>query len=147
MRNAKLLTCLAVLLLASPALAGDKKKKGGGGGDEEAPPPAAEPAPKKNKHKDKARDAAPEPAPAAPAPPGTGTLKPGQAVGTQTCRGSANNVNIEATSKYTIGVATCRGELQKMFIAKGLCTNAKGKKIDYSWQFADTTGTFSFTCT
>jgi hypothetical protein len=140
MRNSMLLSCLAVMLLAVPALA-DKKKKGG----EEAPPPAAaepEAPKKKNKNKSPAEEAPPP----APADPGKGALKPGQAVGVRVCLGSTANVNVEATSKGTVGVATCRGELQKAFIAKGLCTGKKGAKLEYSWQFADTTGTYSFLC-
>lgn len=141
MRNSMILSCLAVMLLAAPALADKKKKKGG---DEEAPPPAAaEPAPAKKK---KDRGAPEEAPPPAPAESGKGALKPGQAVGVRACLGSAQNVNVEATNKYTIGVATCRGELQKVFLAKGVCTNKKGAKLEYSWQFADTTGTHYFYC-
>jgi hypothetical protein len=156
-----------VALLATPALA-DKKKKGGGEEAAPPPPPPAEPE-KKNKKKDKAEEApAPAPAPPeasagkkkkdkaeeapaappAPAPPGTtsGNLKPGQAVGVQQCLGSSQNVNVNATSKDTYGIAHCRSALQKAFIEKGLCAKLKGKKLDYSWQFADTTGQYAFTC-
>jgi hypothetical protein len=147
MRNSMMLSCLAVLLLAAPALAGDKKKKGGGDEAAPPPPPAETEAPKKNKkNKDKAEEAPAAPAAPAPAEAGKGALKPGQGVGVRACLGSTANVNVEATSKSTVGVATCRGELQKAFVAKGLCSGKKGAKLEYSWQFADTTGTYTFTC-
>lgn len=84
---------------------------------------------------------------------GKGKLKPGQAVGVRKCLGSAKGVNIEATSKRTIGVANCKLALQKVFIdEKHLCDGqAKYSKIEYSWQFGEgeyaTTGKHYFTCT
>ena len=90
--------------------------------------------------------------PAPPADNGKGTLKPGQYAGQQVCRGSSAGINIEATGKRTIGVATCRTELQKIFINdKKLCEGkAKRTKIEYSWQFGEgegaTTGTHYFMC-
>jgi hypothetical protein len=81
-------------------------------------------------------------------PPGNGTLKPGQAVGVRKCLASAAGVgNIDATNSRTIGVANCRNEIQKVFLSKGICTaHKKGDKIDYSWQFADTTGMYYVLC-
>jgi hypothetical protein len=83
---------------------------------------------------------------------GKGNLKPGQAVGVRTCRGSTQGVNIEATSKKTIGVANCRLALQKVFIdEKKLCDGRrKNEKVEYSWQFGEgeyaTTGKHYFIC-
>jgi hypothetical protein len=88
----------------------------------------------------------------APREDGKGTLKPGQAVGVRTCRGSVNGINVDATSKKTFGVATCRGELQKAFIEKKkVCEGqAKRTKIEYSWQFGSgenaTTGKHFLLC-
>ena len=137
-----MLKALAIVaLLASPALA-DKKKKGG----DEAPPPApAEASPKKDKKKDK-QEEAPAAPPAADAP--KGDLKPGQGVGRRVCLGSTSGVgNIEVTSAKTVGVATCNGELKRVFLEKGIC---KGKaprtKVEYGWQFADTTGKDTVPC-
>jgi hypothetical protein len=90
-----------------------------------------------------------------PPPPkddGKGTLKPGQAVGVRKCLGSSGGVNIEATSKRTVGVATCRSALQKIFIEeKNLCAGKpKYAKVEYSWQFGEgeyaTTGKHYFMC-
>jgi len=138
-----MLKALAIVaLLASPALA-QKKKKGDGG--EAAPPAPAENAPKKDKKKDKPAEEAPPPPPA-DAP--KGDLKPGQAVGRRVCLGSTSGVgNIEVTSNKTVGVATCNGELRRVFLEKGIC---KGKttrtKVEYGWQFADTTGKDTVSC-
>lgn len=90
-----------------------------------------------------------------PPPPrddGKGNLKPGQAVGVRKCLGSAKGVNIEATSKKTIGVANCKLALQKMFVdEKKLCEGqAPRTKIEYAWQFGEgeyaTTGKHYFSC-
>ena len=90
-----------------------------------------------------------------PPPPrddGKGNLKPGQAVGVRPCRGSANGVNIEATSKRTIGVANCKLALQKMFVdEKKMCEGQAARtKVEYSWQFGEgeyaTTGKHYFAC-
>jgi hypothetical protein len=90
-----------------------------------------------------------------PPPPrddGKGNLKPGQAVGVRKCVGSAKGVNIEATSKRTVGVATCKGALQKMFVEeKKLCEGQAARtKIEYAWQFGEgeyaTTGKHYFSC-
>ncbi|MEO8700670.1 MAG: hypothetical protein ABI867_11530 [Kofleriaceae bacterium] len=137
MRNT--IAVLLVAVLATPAFAGPKNKKEGG---EAAPAPAPSEA-KKAKKKDK-KEEAPTPPPA-PAPDSKGTLKPGQGVGVRGCLGSSNNINIEATSKSTVGVQTCRSALERMFVDKGLC-KTKGAKVKYSWQFADTTGDHEFTC-
>jgi hypothetical protein len=126
--------------LAAPALAGKKK------GEDAAPAPApAEAKEGKKKHK----EAAPaDPAPAAPADPGKGALKPGQGVGRRICLGSTSGVgNIEVTSAKTVGVATCNGELRRVFLEKGICKGHKSRdKVEYGWQFADTTGTDTVSC-
>ncbi|HEY5937420.1 MAG TPA: hypothetical protein VIU61_22395, partial [Kofleriaceae bacterium] len=157
-----------VALLASPALA-DKNKNKNKGDDAPAPEAPAEQAPKKNKNKDKQEAPAPPPPPTAdasknkntdkkkddappPAPPPAeapkGDLKPGQGVGRRVCLGSTSGIgNIEVTSARTVGVATCNGELRRVFLEKGIC---KGKatrtKVEYGWQFADTTGKDDVSC-
>jgi len=80
-------------------------------------------------------------------------LKPGQFAGVRKCAGSSSGTDIEVTSKKTIGVATCKTELQKEFVAKGLCAGKKkGAKVEYSFQFgADddkqkATGTANLLC-
>jgi hypothetical protein len=139
-----MLKALAIVaLLASPALAQKKKKDKG----EDAPPPApAEQAPKKNKNKDKQADAPAEPPPPADAP--KGDLKPGQGVGRRVCLGSTSGIgNIEVTSNRTVGVATCNGELKKVFLEKGICKGKPARtKVEYGWQFADTTGKDTVSC-
>jgi hypothetical protein len=140
---------LPILLLASVAMPAFAQKKKKGGGDEEAaPPPPAETKDqaKKKRKKQREAEATPDAPPAAPAEPGKGDLKPGQGVGMRQCLGSSANINIEATSKSTVGVATCRMALEKVFTEKGLCDGKKGQKLEYSWQFADTTGLHTFTC-
>ncbi|HEU0031480.1 MAG TPA: hypothetical protein VFQ53_12665 [Kofleriaceae bacterium] len=88
----------------------------------------------------------------APKEDGKGTLKPGQYAGVRKCLGSTAGVNIDVTSKRTIGVATCKIELQKVFIQdKHMCDGkAKREKVEYSWQFGEgdkaTTGKHYFTC-
>jgi hypothetical protein len=88
----------------------------------------------------------------APREDGKGQLKPGQGVGVRKCLGSTAGVNIEATSKRTVGVASCRSELQKVFInEKKMCEGkAKNAKVEYSWQFGEgeyaTTGKHYFAC-
>jgi hypothetical protein len=80
-------------------------------------------------------------------------LKPGQYAGVRKCTGTAGSTQVEATSKKTIGVATCKTELQKAFVDKGVCTGKKkGEKVEYSFQFgADddpqkATGTYRVLC-
>ena len=162
-----MLKALAIVaLLASPALADKNKKKGD---DAPAPEAPAEQAPKKNKNKDKQEEApapppqaeapktknkdkkkeeAPPPSAPPPSAPPQGGLKPGQGVGRRVCLGSTSGIgNIEVTSARTVGVATCNGELRRVFIEKGIC---KGKatrtKVEYGWQFADTTGKDDVSC-
>lgn len=156
-----------VALLASPALADKNKKKGD---DAPAPEAPAEQAPKKNKNKDKeeAPPSAPptadasknknkdkkkdEPPPPPAAPPPTeapkGGLKPGQGVGRHVCLGSTSGIgNIEVTSARTVGVATCNGELKRVFVEKGICKGKAARtKVEYGWQFADTTGKDAVSC-
>lgn len=126
--------------LAAPAFAGKKKA------EDAAPAPAPAEA-KEGKKKNK--EAAPaDPAPAAPADPGKGALKPGQGVGRRICLGSTSGIgNIEVTSNKTVGVATCNGELRRAFLDKGICKGHKSRdKVEYGWQFADTTGTDTVSC-
>lgn len=136
-------TLAIVALLASPALAQKKKNKG----EDAAPPPEApaESAPKKNKNKDR-KDEAPAAPPAAEAP--KGNLKPGQGVGPRICLGSTSGIgNIDVSSKETVGVATCNGALKRVFLEKGICKGkAKLTKVEYGWQFADTTGKDHVSC-
>ena len=166
-----MLKALAIVaLLASPALADKTKKKGD---DAPAPEAPAEQAPKKNKNKDKQeapaapptttppadapktknkdkkKEEAPAPPPAAPpAEAPKGGLKPGQGVGRRVCLGSTSGIgNIEVTSARTVGVATCNGELKRVFIEKGICKGKAARtKVEYGWQFADTTGKDDVSC-
>jgi hypothetical protein len=116
-RTSLAVTLLLAVGLSTSALA-DKKKKGN-----DAPPPP-------------------------PAETGKGDLKPGQGVGRRVCLGSTGSVgNIEVTSNKTVGVATCNGELKRVFLEKGICkAQPKGAKVEYGWQFADTTGTDTVRC-
>jgi len=88
----------------------------------------------------------------APKEDGKGNLKPGQFAGVRKCIGSTAGVNIDVTSKKTIGVATCKSQLQKVFVDEKRMCDGKGKreKIEYSWQFGEgdnaTTGKHYFTC-
>ena len=62
--------------------------------------------------------------------------KPGQYTGVRECTGSSGSVNVEATSKRTIGVATCKTELQKKLTEGGVCQGLKkGARVDYSYKF------------
>jgi hypothetical protein len=125
----KTLSLLVLLALSNPAFAGKKKKA-----DEAAPPAAAE----TNDGK--------KAMPAADA--GKGSLKPGQGVGRRVCLGSTSGIgDIEATSNKTVGVATCNGELRRVFLERGICkSHKKNDKVEYGWQFADTTGLDKVTC-
>jgi hypothetical protein len=58
-----------------------------------------------------------------------------------------------ATSKKTIGVATCKSEIQRLLTEKGVCDGKKkGTKVEYAFQFgADddpqkATGTHHVSC-
>lgn len=65
-------------------------------------------------------------------------LKPGQYAGVRKCAGTSGGTEVVATSKKTIGVATCKHELQKAFLDKGICTGKKkGEKIEYAFQFGN----------
>lgn len=121
----KTLSILILALATTTAFAG-KKKKG-----EDAAPPTAE-----------SKEAP------APAESSKGNLKPGQGVGRRICLGSTSGIgNIEVTSARTVGVATCNGELRKAFLDKGICKGKKPReKVEYGWQFADTTGLDTVTC-
>ena len=62
--------------------------------------------------------------------------KPGQFTGVRQCTGTVGTINVDATSKRTIGVATCKTELQKKLAAEGACTGkAKGTRVEYSYKF------------
>ena len=63
-------------------------------------------------------------------------LKAGQYAGVRKCAGSSAGTDVEVTSKKTIGVATCKGELAKAFTEKGVCDGKKkGAKVEFSFQF------------
>jgi hypothetical protein len=72
------------------------------------------------------------------ATPAHADLKPGQFAGVRKCTGSSGGTDIDVTSKKTIGVATCKGELQRELVARGVC-NGKPKhaKVEYSFKFGD----------
>lgn len=87
------------------------------------------------------------------AAPALADLKPGAYAGVRPCRGSAKGIDVDVTSKKTIGVATCKGEIQRQLVDKGVCNGEKkGKKVEYSFQFGDdkdpqkTTGTHYVSC-
>lgn len=62
--------------------------------------------------------------------------KPGQFTGVRECKGSANGVDVDATSKKTIGVASCKIEVQKKLIEAGACQGKKPRqRIDFSFTF------------
>ena len=63
-------------------------------------------------------------------------LKPGQYAGVKECTATSGDITINVTSKKTIGVATCKSELQKEFLAKGICNGRKkNEKVEYSFTF------------
>jgi hypothetical protein len=63
-------------------------------------------------------------------------LKPGQYAGVRKCVGNAGGTEVIATSKKTIGVATCKSEIQRMLVDKGVCAGKKkNEKVEYSFQF------------
>ena len=79
--------------------------------------------------------------------------KAGQYTGVRECKGNAGSVAAEATSKKTIGVATCKTELQKKLIEGGACTGQKkGTRVEYSYKFGkddepnQATGTAKLSC-
>jgi hypothetical protein len=79
--------------------------------------------------------------------------KPGQYTGVRQCTGTAGSVEVDATSKHTIGVATCKSELQKKLIENGACGGKKkGVRVDYSFKFGkdgepnQATGSAKLTC-
>lgn len=62
--------------------------------------------------------------------------KPGEYTGMRKCTGSAAGIDVDVTSRRTVGVATCKMELQKKFIAKGVCVgHKKADKIEYAYTF------------
>lgn len=85
--------------------------------------------------------------------PAFADLKPGQFAGVRKCAGNAGGTEVVATSKKTIGVATCKSEIQKMLVDQGVCTGKKKyTKVEYSFQFGDdkdpqkATGTHYVSC-
>ena len=79
--------------------------------------------------------------------------KPGQYTGIRDCTGSAGTLAVEATSKKTIGVATCKTELQKKLVSGGACAgHKKGDRVEYSYKFGkdgepdQATGTAKLLC-
>ncbi len=80
-------------------------------------------------------------------------LKAGQYAGVRKCVGNAGGTEVVATSKKTIGVATCKGEIQKLLLEKGVCDGKKKyTKVEYSFQFGGdddpqkATGTHHVSC-
>jgi len=80
-------------------------------------------------------------------------LKPGQYAGRRPCTATSGDISVDASGKKAIGVATCKGEIQKKLVEKGVCDGKKkGTKVEYSFQFgADddrqkTTGTHYVYC-
>jgi len=72
------------------------------------------------------------------ATPALAQLKPGQYAGVRKCTGTLGTLSVDVTSKRTIGVATCKTELQKKFIAEGACRDhKKNDKVAFSFQFGD----------
>lgn len=68
--------------------------------------------------------------------PALADLKPGQFAGVRKCVGTANGTEVIVTSKKTIGVATCKNEIQKALVEKGVCDGKKKReKVEYSFQF------------
>jgi hypothetical protein len=62
--------------------------------------------------------------------------KPGQFTGVKQCKGSAKGIAVDVTSKKTIGVATCKTQIQKELAAKGACDGvARNKTVEYTWTF------------
>jgi hypothetical protein len=79
--------------------------------------------------------------------------KPGQYTGVRKCTATGGGHYVNATSKRTIGVATCKGELQKALIAKGACIGkAKNTKVEFDFEFGSdkdpdqTKGSYWVTC-
>jgi hypothetical protein len=62
--------------------------------------------------------------------------KAGEYTGVRKCTAKGGGHYVDATSKRTIGVATCKGELQKALIAKGVCIGkAKNEKVEFDFEF------------
>src|SRR5688572_20760766 len=79
--------------------------------------------------------------------------KPGQYTGVRQCQGSLKGIDVDVTSKRTIGVATCKGEIQKKLVAEGVCSGLKkGTRLEYSFKFGkdgepdQATGTSKLSC-
>jgi hypothetical protein len=61
---------------------------------------------------------------------------PGHYVGVRDCTGTVGELAVDATSKKTIGVATCKTELQKKLVEAGACTGqTKGTRVAYAYKF------------
>jgi hypothetical protein len=62
--------------------------------------------------------------------------KPGQYTGVRECKGNAGSVEVDATSKKSIGVASCKIEVQKKLIEAGACQGRKPReRVEYSFRF------------
>ena len=79
--------------------------------------------------------------------------KPGQYTGVRECKGTAGSVDVDATSKKTVGVATCKTQLSKKLIESGACSGQKkGTRVEYSFKFGkdgesdQATGTAKLSC-
>ena len=85
--------------------------------------------------------------------PALAQMKPGQFSGVHKCTGTLGTMSVDVTSKKTIGVATCKTELKKRFVADGACKDhKKNDKLIFSFQFGDdkdpakATGDFFLLC-
>jgi hypothetical protein len=62
--------------------------------------------------------------------------RPGQYVGVRDCTGTVGDLAVAATSKKTIGVATCKTALEKKLVEAGACSGRqKGARVPYSYKF------------
>jgi hypothetical protein len=87
------------------------------------------------------------------AAPAIADHKPGQYTGAKECKGSGGGHFVNATSKRTIGLASCKGEIGKALIAEGVCVGKpKGKRVDFDFTFGSskdpdqTKGSFFVLC-
>ena len=83
----------------------------------------------------------------------TALAQPGQYVGVRECKGKVGALEIDATSKRTIGVATCKTELGKKLAEAGACAGkSKGTRVEYAYKFGkdgepdQATGTAKLSC-
>jgi hypothetical protein len=79
--------------------------------------------------------------------------RPGQFTGVRKCTATSGSLYVDATSRKTIGVATCKGELQKALVDKGACIGKRKREtVWYTFQFGrddapnKATGTAKLVC-